>query len=107
MPSEPDKTKRWWRLQFRLSTAILLVTVIAIVCAWVVDHRQLRDAITKEAGKVQSLEQTVMDRENQARAASLRVEMFEQRYKQRLFIRSTFDEVTRRPFDITRAVPAP
>ncbi|MDP6718578.1 MAG: hypothetical protein QGF59_08020 [Pirellulaceae bacterium] len=41
--SENDNPKRW-RLQLRLSTALLLVALSAVVCAWVTDHRLRRQA---------------------------------------------------------------
>lgn len=114
MHYDDDKSKRWWRLQLRLSTAILLVSIIAVVCAWVVDHRQLRHAINKDADKLQQLtlnnsvlEVQLQHRKSEATAANSRIELLERARKQRLFQRSIHDEVTRRPFDITRAVPVP
>ncbi|HUG71764.1 MAG TPA: hypothetical protein VMM76_28730 [Pirellulaceae bacterium] len=106
MPSELDKTKRRWRLQIRLSTALLLVTIIAIVCAWVVDHRRLRQLINRDADKVQILEYLVKAHENDAQAAKASLEVWEQRHKDHLFRRSIHDEVTGMPFDLSRAVPS-
>lgn len=104
--AQHDNPKRRWRMQLRLSTVLLLVTIIAIVCGWGVDHRQLREAHNKDAAKVRILESQMQSHENAVFAAEARLKVFERAYKDRAFRRSIHDEVTGRPFDLSRAVPA-
>jgi uncharacterized membrane-anchored protein len=84
MPSERNKTKRRWRLQLRLSTALLVVTIIAILCAWIVDHRQLSDAITRDTRKLDYFDQQVRVLKNQVMAANAESKAVQVIYESRL-----------------------
>ena len=66
-----------WRLQLRLSTALLLVALSAVVCAWVTDHRQLRGVINEDAHQVKHLEYSLRFYENHARATRAELDSLE------------------------------
>ncbi len=86
---------------------MLLLTLVAVACGWIVDHQQLRKTVDDDARLIERLHYRVDLSENHARAAKARLEVFEQAHKDRMFRRSIHDEVTGRPFELSRAVSAP
>jgi len=79
MPSERNNPRRW-RLQLRLSTAFLLITIVSLVCAWVIDHRQLRQVINDDAVEREFLEDKLRVSKNHKRAALVHLEVAKRNY---------------------------
>ncbi|HJN13002.1 MAG TPA: hypothetical protein QF564_30270 [Pirellulaceae bacterium] len=98
------KNPKQWRLQLRLSTAFLLVALSAVVCAWVTDHRQLRQVINEDADRLQYLEYELRFHDNDARSARSILE----RWK-RVYDRDAIDRAVQKAIrpPIAPANPAP